>query len=156
MIYKRGCDKKGLDSTCSKCGKRGSCGVYWYKFQFGGKLIRESTKQGNDKVARNMQSAHRTALANGLVGIREKNQVPTLSDFLKNDFSPYVDARHKAKPATADYYHDGEKMLNKCDFASLKVDAIIITISTRKHSPPSSPNCHPLESTADCGHFAAR
>ena len=62
-IYKRGCDKKGPDSTCSKCGKRGSCGVYWYKFMWQGILIRESTKQGNDKVARQMEAAHRTSLA---------------------------------------------------------------------------------------------
>jgi hypothetical protein len=54
MIYKRG-------------GK-----VYWYKFLWQGKLIRESTKQGNDKVARQMESAHRTSLAKGEVGIRDK------------------------------------------------------------------------------------
>jgi hypothetical protein len=38
--------------------KRG--GVYWYKFMWQKKLVRESTKQGNDKVARQMESAHRT------------------------------------------------------------------------------------------------
>jgi hypothetical protein len=27
-----------------------------------GKLVRESTKQGNDKIARNIESAHRTSL----------------------------------------------------------------------------------------------
>jgi integrase len=42
--------------------KRGN--VYWYKFAFKGEMIRESTKQGNDKVARNMESAHRSRLAN--------------------------------------------------------------------------------------------
>jgi hypothetical protein len=46
--------------------------VYWYKFMCNGELIRESTKQGNDHKARNMESAHRAALANGLVGIGEK------------------------------------------------------------------------------------
>jgi integrase len=63
MIYKRGCDKKGPEGTCSKCGERGSCGVYWYKFMWHGELVRESTKQGNDKVARQMEAAHRTRLA---------------------------------------------------------------------------------------------
>jgi hypothetical protein len=53
-------------------------------------VIRESTKQGSDKVARNMESAHRTSLAQGLVGIREKKPAPVLRDFLKNDFLPYV------------------------------------------------------------------
>ena len=41
--------------------KRGK--TYWYKFMFQGQLVRESTKQGNDKVARQMEAAHRTRLA---------------------------------------------------------------------------------------------
>ncbi len=41
--------------------KRGN--VYWYKFMWHGKLVRESTRQSNDKVARNMESARRAALA---------------------------------------------------------------------------------------------
>jgi len=56
--------------------KRGD--VYWYKFQFNGTLVRESTRQGNDKVARQMEAAHRTSLAKGEVGIRDKKTVPTL------------------------------------------------------------------------------
>jgi hypothetical protein len=81
MIYNRGCDKKGTDRSCSKCGKRRSCGVYWYKFTWNGELVRESTKQGNDKVARQMEAAHWTSLAKGEVGIREKRPVPTLEEF---------------------------------------------------------------------------
>jgi hypothetical protein len=92
MIYKRGCDKKGPDGTCSKCGERGSCGVYWYKFMWQGKLIRESTKQGNDKVARQMESAHRVSLAKGEVGIREKKPAPTLADFIDKRFEPWARA----------------------------------------------------------------
>jgi hypothetical protein len=72
--------------------KRG--GIYWYKFMWQGELIRESTKQGSDRKARNIESAHRTALANGLVGIREKKPVPSLADFLKNDFLPFVKTKH--------------------------------------------------------------
>jgi integrase len=41
--------------------KRG--GVYWYKFMWKGQNIRQSTKQQNDKVARQMESAHRARLA---------------------------------------------------------------------------------------------
>ena len=63
MIYKRGKCKLDADGKCPKCGKRGSCGVYWYKFMWQGRLVRESTKQGNDKIARQMESAHRTSLA---------------------------------------------------------------------------------------------
>ena len=39
--------------------KRGR--IYWYKFVWKGETVRESTKQGNDKVARNMEAAHRTS-----------------------------------------------------------------------------------------------
>jgi hypothetical protein len=41
--------------------KRGN--VYWYKFKWNGEMIRESTRQGNDKKARNIESAHRTRMA---------------------------------------------------------------------------------------------
>jgi hypothetical protein len=46
MIYKRGCDKKGSDGSCSRCGKRWACGVYWYKFMWNGQLIREIYETG--------------------------------------------------------------------------------------------------------------
>ncbi len=68
--------------------KRGE--VYWYKFMWQGKLVRESTKQGNDKVARQMEAAHRTSLAKGEVGIREKRPVPTLVDFCQSRFEPWA------------------------------------------------------------------
>src|SRR5262249_59928539 len=100
-IYKRGgCDNSGAKGSCSKCGKKKACGTYWYKFMWNGVLVRESTKQRNDKVARNMESAHRTALANGLVGIRERKPVPSLSEVLKKDFLTYAESKHAKKPGT--------------------------------------------------------
>jgi hypothetical protein len=66
--------------------KRGK--IYWYKFMWQGKLVRESSKQGNDKIARNMESAHRTSLAKGEVGIREKKPSPTLAEFIDKRFEP--------------------------------------------------------------------
>jgi len=68
--------------------KRGK--VYWYKFMWQGEVIRESTKQGNQNTARNMESAHRTALANGLVGIRSKKPIPTLGEFCISRFEPWA------------------------------------------------------------------
>jgi integrase len=68
--------------------KRGQ--IYWYRFQWNGKLIRESTKQGNDKVARQIEAAHRTSLAKGEVGIREKKTAPTLRDFCDRRFEPWA------------------------------------------------------------------
>jgi hypothetical protein len=64
--------------------KRGR--TYWYHFWFDSKHVQESTKQGNPRVARQMEAAHRTSLAKGEVGIREKKSV-TLADFLKREFS---------------------------------------------------------------------
>jgi len=76
--------------------KRGK--FYWYKFMWDGELIRESTKQGNDKIARNMESAHRAALAQGLVGIRKKKPVMTLAEFLKRISSPTWKRSTKRNP----------------------------------------------------------
>jgi integrase len=70
--------------------KRGK--TYWYKFMWQGKLVRESTKQGNDKVARQMESAHRTSLAKGEVGIREPKVVPTLAEFCTGRVEPWAKA----------------------------------------------------------------
>jgi len=92
MIYKRGKCELDSDGKCRKCGKKGACGVYWYKFMWQGRLIRESTKQGNRKVARNMESAHRTSLAKGEVGIREPKPMPTLREFSTNRVEPWARA----------------------------------------------------------------
>ncbi len=70
--------------------KRGK--TYWYKFMWSGKLVRESSKQGNGKVARNMESAHRTSLAKGEVGIREPKLMPTLKAFCTNRVEPWARA----------------------------------------------------------------
>jgi len=102
--------------------KRGH--IYWYRFQWQGESIRETTKQGNDKVARQIEAAHRTRLAKGEVGIREKKAAPALAHFLKNDFIPFVQTKHAAKPGTAEYYVDGANMVCKCDWASEPLDKI--------------------------------
>jgi hypothetical protein len=31
------CNKKGPDRTCTKCGKRPTGGLWWYRFRFWGK-----------------------------------------------------------------------------------------------------------------------
>jgi integrase len=112
MIYKRG--KCELDSCgrCKKCGKRGACGIYWYKFMWQGKLIRESTKQGNDKVARQMEAAHRTSLAKGEVGIREKRTVPRFKEFCFARTLPWAKARFEREcPKNWTWYRTGIRAL---------------------------------------------
>lgn len=88
--------------------KRGK--VYWYKFVFNGTLIRESTKQGNDKVARQMEAAHRTSLAKGEVGIREKKPVPTLAEFSDSRVDKWVQASYSAAK-TSQWYQFGLKSM---------------------------------------------
>ena len=103
--------------------KRGK--VYWYKFMWQGKLIRESTKQGNDKVARQMESAHRTSLAKGLVGIREKKPVPTLREFANREFLPWAKATFTDKPKTYVWYRGGVFRLSEHEpIANAKLDLI--------------------------------
>lgn len=102
--------------------KRGK--FYWYRFVFDGKLIRESTKQGNDKVARQMEAAHRTALAKGEVGIREKKPAPTLKEFLQLEFLPYAKTAHATKPGTLRYYQQGSDMLQHSKIAARQLDQI--------------------------------
>jgi integrase len=119
MIYKRGKCKFGSDGKCKRCGKRGVCGIYWYKFMWQGKLIRESTKQGNDKVARQMEAAHRTSLARGEVGLRDKKPSPTLAEFIVNRFGPWARATfEKTSPKTwRDYYKVGIRAI--CNYSPL-------------------------------------
>jgi len=54
--------------------------------------VRESTKQGNDKVARQMEAAHKTSLAKGKVGIREKRPVPARKEFCDTRLEPWAKA----------------------------------------------------------------
>jgi integrase len=87
--------------------KRGR--IYWYKFLWRGKPVRESTKQGNDKVARQIESAHRTSLAKGEVGLRERKPAPTLAEFIDSRFEPWAKGRfEKSSPKTYfDWYRVG-------------------------------------------------
>jgi integrase len=125
-VYKRGgCDNEGPNGKCSKCGKkRGTCGVYWYKFMWNGELIRESTRQGNDNVARQMEAAHRTALAKGEVGIREKQSAPTLVEFCEKRFEPWAESVTTQK-TWRDFYRVGLSAIKEyAPLASLRLDAI--------------------------------
>ena len=99
--------------------------VYWYHFVFNGQHVQESTKQGNPRVARQMEAAHRTALAKGEAGFREKKSIPTLTEFIGRDFMPWVTATFRAKPNTFVWYRGGARRL--CEFepiASARLDQI--------------------------------
>lgn len=83
--------------------KRG--GVWWYGFLFNGQRIQKSTKQGNKRAAEQMEAAHRTSLAKGEVGIRERKPVPTLKDFAPR-FREAIEVRCSEKPRTISFYKE--------------------------------------------------
>ncbi|MGA2183816.1 MAG: tyrosine-type recombinase/integrase [Bryobacteraceae bacterium] len=98
---------------------------WWYKFTWNGQQIRESTKQTNKRVAEQMEAAHRTALAKGEVGIRDKKPVPTLVEFAERDFLPFVRSTFAAKVKTRLYYENGVKNLMAFErLASEHLDAL--------------------------------
>jgi integrase len=103
--------------------KRGS--IYWYKFTFNGEAIRESTRQKNQVVARNMESAHRTSLAKGEVGIRDKKPALKLSEFATVQFMPWAEATFAAKPKTWLWYRNGvRRLLEARQLAECNLDQI--------------------------------
>jgi integrase len=90
-------------------------------------VIRESTKQRNDKVARQMESAHRTSLAKGEVGLRDKKPSVTLAEFIDNRFEPWAKATfEKASPKTwLDWYRVGLRAIKSYKpLADSKLDEI--------------------------------
>lgn len=98
---------------------------WWYKFTWNGKAIRESSKQTNKRVAETMEAAHRTALAKGEVGIRNKKPVPTLAKFADENFLPFVRATKAEKPRTIVFYETTVKNLKSWGkLANLPMDRI--------------------------------
>jgi hypothetical protein len=88
--------------------KRGD--VYWYKFMWNGRHIRETAKTGNPRTARQIESARKTELAKGEVGIKDKPPAPTFEDFSKR-FSTWIATEKAAKPKTVQFYKDCVKQL---------------------------------------------
>jgi integrase len=98
---------------------------WWYKFTWNGELIRESTKQTNKRVAEQIAAAHKTALAKGEVGIRERKRSPTLAEFAEWDFLPFVKSTFEAKPKTLEYYRNGtNNLLAYAPLAKLPLESI--------------------------------
>jgi integrase len=67
--------------------KRPNSKYWWFKFTFDGELIQQSTKCKNKRDAETVESAFRTQLALGRIGIEPKKAVPTFEkaadDFLE-------------------------------------------------------------------------
>ena len=85
--------------------KRGR--VWWYRFTWKGEPIRESTKQTNKRIAEQIEAAHKTSLAKGEVGIRDRKPAATIRQFAVRDFLPFCRSTFAAKPKTLSYYENG-------------------------------------------------
>jgi integrase len=99
--------------------KRGN--VYWYHFLFDGEHIQKSTKQGNPRIARQIEAAFKTALAKGEVGITERKKAPGFKAAMKA-FLAWSESEHEAHPATHRRYkvssiallsHFGDKPIDR-------------------------------------------
>jgi integrase len=80
--------------------KRGKS--YWFEFWWKGERVRRSTKVSNPNVARSIESAYRTQLANDKVDIHDRRAVPTLAAF-KEKFGEIRVVRKK-HPETIAFY----------------------------------------------------
>jgi integrase len=78
-------------------------GMYWYNFWWNGVHIQKSTNQGNAKVARQIESAHKTKLAKGEMGLHDPKPVPTFKQAME-EFLEWAKAEHPNHPATAERY----------------------------------------------------
>ena len=97
---------------------------WWYKFTWRSEQIRESTKQTNKRVAEQMGAAHKTALAKGEVGIREKKPAPTFSALCKR-FLKWVAVEKAERPSTVKFYNDMVRNLLRYEpFGNLLIDRI--------------------------------
>ncbi len=86
--------------------------TYWYKFMWDGKLIQKSSRVSDPNVARQIEAAHRTALAKGEVGIREKKIAPTFSEFCKKRFEPWAKSSfEKSTPNNWLWFRTGMRAL---------------------------------------------
>jgi len=103
--------------------KRGH--TYWYHFYFNGEHVQRSTKQGNPRVARQIEAAYRTRLAKGEVGIVEKKApAPTLKSFAER-FKDSIKVRSAEKPQTVRFYLSKlDRLLEFQALASARLDTI--------------------------------
>lgn len=102
--------------------KRG--GVYWFEFVWNGERVRESTKQGNKVVARQIESAKRTQLAKGEVGIEDRKPAPRLKEFAPK-FRDTIAIRKAEKPLTVSFYNSKlDRLLEYEPLASARLNHI--------------------------------
>ncbi len=77
--------------------KRPDSKFWWMKFHFDGEVIQQSTKCSNKRDAGTVESAYRTQLALGKIGIKPKPKAPTIKQAI-DDFLKWSKINHAQKP----------------------------------------------------------
>ncbi len=74
-------------------------GNFVMDFWWNGHRVKESTRQKNRAIARQMEAARRTDLARGEVGLRRR-VCPEFRNFVESEFLPWSEAMHQDRPPT--------------------------------------------------------
>ncbi len=101
--------------------KRPNSKYWWMKFTFDGQLIQQSTQVANKRDAATVESAYRTQLALGKIGIEAKREVPTFEKAAA-EFLDWLKIEHKDSPTYRRYFFACTPL--KKFFGKKKIDAI--------------------------------
>ncbi len=101
---------------------RANSNYWWMKFTFDGQLIQQSTQVANKRDALTVESAYRTQLALGKIGIEPKQKAPTFEKAV-DDFLQWSKVEHAEAETTYNRYFHACSALKKY-FGKVKVDRI--------------------------------
>ena len=123
--------------------KRGS--KYCYEFIWNGKRVRESAKTGNPRTARQIESARKTELAKGEVGIKDKAPAPPpFEDFserfkawliLESGEGEYGSVLQRSHPAVASVDKLKKAVVDQIDEQLVSEYVQWRTSKTRQYAP---------------------
>lgn len=102
--------------------KRPDSKFWWMKFVFDGELVQQSTKCSNKRDAGTVESAYRTQLALGKIGIEPKKEVPNFETAIE-DFLKWSKVEHALQTATYKRYYFSCQTLKKY-FGKVKANRI--------------------------------
>jgi integrase len=102
--------------------KRTNSKYWWMKFTFDGQLIQQSTQVANNRDAQTVESAYRTQLALGKIGIKPQPKAPTFEKAMA-DFLEWLKIEHSTKPRTFTRYYYSCQVLSKF-FSKVKINQI--------------------------------
>ncbi len=92
--------------------KRPDSKFWWMKFHFDGEVIQQSTKCSNKRDAGTVESAYRTQLALGKIGIEPKREIPNFEKAVE-DFLKWSKVEHALQTATYKRYYFSCQTLKK-------------------------------------------